>query len=494
MNSKDNKIIKNTFQKFSLSGEILKSIKELKFETPTPIQTKVIPHLKSSNRDLIASAQTGTGKTAAFGLPLLDLTRVNNYKTQSIILCPTRELCIQIANDLTKYAKYIKGLNVVAVYGGARIELQMKALKKGAHIVVGTPGRTKDLIKRKKLLINNVDRVILDEADEMLSMGFKEDLEAILSKTPKEKQTLLFSATMTKKIKEVTKKYMRDALEISVAKMNMASENVKHIFYMVQAKDRYEVVKRIADLNQNIYGIVFCRTRNDTKTVASKLMNDNYNADTLHGDLSQSQRDDVMGRFRKGHIQILVATDVAARGLDVDNLTHIINYNLPDDDEVYIHRSGRTGRAGKKGISIAIVHGREFRKIKEIERKSSISFSKELVPNGDQICKSRLFSLIEKIKKVNVNEKQIGPFLPGIIKKLESLDREELIKHFVSAEFNRYLSYYKNAKDINFTGKYESKSGARGRRGRRRRRGGKGRSKNHYDKKNNNRSGRKRRN
>ncbi len=490
MNSKNNNS-KKTFLNYSLSPELLKSIKELNFEIPTPIQDKVIPHLKSSKQDVIASAQTGTGKTAAFGLPLLDLTDVKNYRTQTIILCPTRELCIQIANDITKYAKYLKGVNVVAVYGGAKIEVQMKALKKGAHIVVGTPGRTKDLIKRKKLLINHVDRVILDEADEMLSMGFKEDLEAILAKTPKEKQTLLFSATMTKKIKEVTKRYMRDAVEISVAKVNMASENVKHIYYMVQAKDRYEVIKRIADFHQNIYGIVFCRTRNDTKTVASKLMNDNYNADTLHGDLSQSQRDDVMARFRKGHIQILVATDVAARGLDVDNLTHIINYNLPDDDEVYIHRSGRTGRAGKKGISIAIVHGREFRKIKEIERKSSISFSKELVPNGDQICKNRLFALIEKIKKVNVNEKQIEPFLPDIIKELESLEREDLIKHFVSAEFNRYLSYYRNARDINFTGKYDSNSSDSGRG-----RGGssRGRSRNRYNKRNNNRSNRKRRN
>ena len=451
MNPKNNNIEVVPFSHTFLKDELLTAIKELGFKKPTPIQEKVIPHLLSSNQDLIASAQTGTGKTAAFGLPLLNLTQVEDLRTQTIILCPTRELCIQITNDLKKYSKYIKGINIVAVYGGASIETQIKGLKKGAHIVIGTPGRTKDLIKRKKLSIINVERVILDEADEMLSMGFKEDLEAILAKTPKIKQTLLFSATMTKNVIAVTKKYMRNALEISVASIKMTAENVTHVLYTVQAKDRYEVIKRVADINPDIYGLVFCRTRRETKEIANKLMNDNYNADTLHGDLSQPQRDEVMGRFRKRQIQLLVATDVAARGLDVVDLTHVINYNLPDDDGIYIHRSGRTGRAGKKGISIAIVHGRETRKINEIENKYGISFAKNLVPNGEEICQKRLFALIDKIETVNVNEKQIEPFLPVIYKKLDWLDREKLIKHFVSAEFNRYLSYYKNAKDINLT-------------------------------------------
>ena len=447
--SSKNKKNKGSFLQFSLKKEIIVAVKELGFENPTPIQQKVIPHLISSGQDLIASAQTGTGKTAAFGLPILELTDIGNRNVQTIILCPTRELCIQISSDLKKYSKYMNMINILAVYGGTKIEKQIKSLKKGPQIVVGTPGRTKDLIRRKKLFIGNVDRLILDEADEMLSMGFKDDLEAILDKTPREKQTLLFSATMTKKVVAVTKKYMNHSKEISVARVNMAAENVEHIYYVVQARDRYEVVKRIADSNPGIYGIVFCRTRRETKEVASKLIHDNYNADTIHGDLSQDERDDVMGRFRKRRLQILVATDVAARGLDVEDLTHIINYNLPDDDEIYIHRSGRTGRAGKGGVSIVIIHGLERRKIKEIERKSGISFSKKLVPSGLDICKKRLLTLIDKIEKVDVNEKQIEPFLPYIYEKLNWLDREELIKHFVSAEFNRYLSYYKNSKDIN---------------------------------------------
>ena len=438
-----------SFSKFSLKGELIKAIKELGFNQPTPIQQRVIPHLISSNQDLIASAQTGTGKTAAFGLPLLDSINIRDTNVQAIILCPTRELCIQITNDLKTYSKYIKMINILAVYGGAKIEKQIKSLKKGPQIVVGTPGRTKDLIRRKKLIIGKIDRLILDEADEILSMGFKDDLETIIKATSKNRQTLLFSATMTPKVVEVTKKYMRNSLEISVASANKTADKVQHVFYMVQAKDRYEVVKRIADMNPNIYGIVFCRTRRETKEVANKLMYDNYNADTIHGELSQAQRDDVMSRFRKRKIQILVATDVAARGLDVEDLTHVINYNFPDDDEIYIHRSGRTGRAGKKGISIVIIHEREIRKLKNIERISGITFSKKLVPNGLEICKKRLYALIDKIEKVEVNENQIEPFLPYIYEKLNLLDREKLIKHFVSAEFNRYLSYYKNSRDIN---------------------------------------------
>ena len=440
---------KESFLNFSLKSELLKSIKELGFNSPTPIQSKVIPHLMSSDQDLIASAQTGTGKTAAFGLPLLDLTNTKVTNVQTLILCPTRELCIQITNDLLSYSKYLKNINILSVYGGVKIEKQIKSLKKGPQIVVGTPGRTNDLIRRKKLIIGNIDRLILDEADEMLSMGFKEDLEAIIQQTPKKKQILLFSATMTQKVVGVTKKYMKNSLEIAVARVNRAADNVEHIYYVVKPRDRYEVVKRIADMNPDIYGIVFCRTRRETKDIAIKLMNDHYNADTIHGDLSQSERDDVMRRFRKGQLQILVATDVAARGLDVEDLTHVINYNLPDDDEIYIHRSGRTGRAGKKGVSIAIINGRNMRKLKEIERTSKISFKKKDVPSGLDICKKRLYALIDKIEKVDVNEDQIEPFLPYIFEKLNWLDREKLIKHFVSTEFNRYLSYYKDSKDVN---------------------------------------------
>ncbi|MBC8214340.1 MAG: DEAD/DEAH box helicase [Candidatus Marinimicrobia bacterium] len=447
----------NNFAETSLKAEIKKAIKELNFENMTPIQAKTIPHLLSSNQDVIASAETGTGKTAAFGLPLIHLTNIEDKTPQTLILCPTRELCIQIARDLTNYSKFIKGLNIVAVYGGASIETQMKALRKGAHIVIGTPGRTKDLIKRKKLFVGNVKRLVLDEADEMLSMGFKEDIDKILSKTSQERQTLLFSATISGKIVDMKKQYLNTPLVISVAKTNKGADNVKHIYYIVQAKDRYEVLKRIADINPNIYGIVFCRTRRETKEVTNKLIHDGYNADAIHGDLSQAQREEVMGNFRKRRLQMLVATDVAARGLDVHSLTHVINYNLPDDSEIYIHRSGRTGRAGKSGISIAITHTRETGKIKAIERISGISFSRESVPSGKDICKKQLYALIDKIEKVEVDETQIEPFLPEIYNKLEWLDRERLIRHFVSAEFNRFLAYYKNAKDIN-TSEERSKS------------------------------------
>ena len=441
--------MKDSFTHFKLDDKIMKSIKELGFKKPTPIQNKVIPHLLLSNQDLIATAQTGTGKTAAFGLPLLQRTDTYSNKIQTLILCPTRELCLQIGKDLSTYSNYFKNINILSVYGGAKIDKQIRSLKKGPQIIVGTPGRTKDLIKRKKLFLKNIKQLVLDESDEMLSMGFKDDLEFIIKSASKEKQILLFSATMNSKVNAVTKKYMKNPLEISVASVNRAAENVDHLFYVVQARDRYEVVKRVADMNPNIYGIVFCRTRRETKEVANKLMNDHYNADTIHGDLTQNERDDVMRRFRKRQLQILVATDVAARGLDVEELTHVINYNLPDDDEIYVHRSGRTGRAGKNGISIAIIHGREHRRIKEIEQKSGISFKRQNVPNGLEICKKRLYTLIDKIEKVKVSEDQIEQFLPYIYDKLNWLDREQLIKHFVSTEFNRYLSYYRDARDIN---------------------------------------------
>jgi len=441
----------HNFKETKLDSNILKAIAEMGFKTPTPIQAKTIPHLMTSNLDLIATAQTGTGKTAAFGLPSIHLTDLKYKDTQTLVLCPTRELCIQIAKDIANYSKYLNGINILAVYGGSDIKTQIKSLNKGAHIVIGTPGRTKDLIKRKKLNIGRIARIILDEADEMLTMGFKEDLEMILSHTPKEKQTLLFSATMSKKVVAITEYYMKNPQKIAAAQMNITAENVQHKYYMVNAKERYEVIKRIADINPNIYGIVFCRTRRETKEIANKLMHDGYNADTLNGDLSQAERDEVMGRFRKRQLQLLVATDVAARGLDVDDLSHIINFNLPDDFEIYVHRSGRTGRAGKKGISIAILHTREMRKIREIEKRTRISSTREDVPSGMDICNTRLYSLIDKVENVEVDEEQIAQFMPDIYKKLEWLERDELIKHFVSTEFNRYLSYYKNARDINIS-------------------------------------------
>ncbi len=439
----------NTFAELGLNDEILQATQELGFETPTPIQAKSIPHLLTSTQDLVAFAQTGTGKTGAFGLPAIHLTKPEDKRTQTLILCPTRELCIQITKDLKSFSKNLKQIGVVAVYGGASSDTQIRELRKAAQIVVATPGRAKDLIRRKRLLLGNVERVVLDEADEMLNMGFKEDLDAILSETLPTKQTLLFSATMSKEILRMTKQYMRDPLEIAAARMNSGADNVKHIYYMVQAKNRYEVLKRIADSNPNIYGLVFCRTRQETKDTAHKFMHDGYNADALHGELSQAQRDEVMGRFRSRKLQILVATDVAARGLDINDLTHVVNYNLPDDSEVYIHRSGRTGRAGKSGTSIAIIHTRELGKIRSIEGKFKLKFTKELVPTGKDICTKQLYSLIDKIEKIQVDNKQIEPFMPAIYEKLEWLSREELIKHFVSAEFNRFLAYYKHAQDIN---------------------------------------------
>jgi len=438
-----------------LQEDIIRAISDLGFETPTPIQAKTIPHLLDSNQDLIALAQTGTGKTAAFGLPAIHLTDIDNKSTQTLVLCPTRELCLQIVKDLSNYSKYIRGLNVVAVYGGSSIDTQIRALRKGAQIVVGTPGRTKDLINRKRLILSNVERVILDEADEMLTMGFKDDLDAILAATPDEKQTLLFSATMSREIISVTKKYMDDPVELSVARMNQGAKNVEHLYYMAHARDRYEVLKRIADMNPNIYGIVFCRTRRETKEIANKLMGDGYNADALYGDLSQAQRDEVMNRFRTKQIQILVATDVAARGIDVNDLTHVININLPDNIESYVHRSGRTGRAGKSGTSIAIIHTREQRRIREVEYKSGVKFTRASIPSGKDICKKQLFTLIDKIENVEVDETQIGPFMEEIYTQLEGMSREDLIKRFVSTEFNRFLAYYKNARDINVSDRKE---------------------------------------
>ncbi len=468
-----------------LSTEIQSAIEDLGFVQPTPVQEKVVPFLLESRQDMVALAQTGTGKTAAFGLPIIQQLDTQKKSVQALILSPTRELAIQIAGDLQNFSKNLGFINIAVVYGGADIVKQMKEIEKGAQIVVGTPGRTLDLIKRKKLQVNEIRWVVLDEADEMLSMGFKDDLDAILENSPAEKQTLLFSATMPQEIVAISKKYMNNIFEISVGKKNTGTANVEHNYYLIHAKDRYLALKRIADVNPNIYGIIFCRTRMETKEVADKLMEDGYNADALHGDLSQSQRDFVMARFRGKHLHMLVATDVAARGLDVNDLTHVINYNLPDDPEVYIHRSGRTGRAGKKGISVTLIHLREKGKLREVERMINQPFIKKMVPSGKEICEKQLFSLIDKVENIDVNNEQIGEFMPVIYKKLAWLDREELIKHFVSVEFNRFLTYYENAPDINvdethhndreFSGRGERNSrgdrGERGDRGDRRDRG-----------------------
>ncbi|HJN54271.1 MAG TPA: DEAD/DEAH box helicase, partial [Flavobacteriaceae bacterium] len=406
----------------------------------------------TNHQDLISLAQTGTGKTAAFGLPIIQQIDPKIKHVQAIVLCPTRELCIQIAKDLIAFSKYLDYVKVLPVYGGTNIENQIKSIKKGVQIIVGTPGRTKDLIKRKILKLDIVNKVVLDEADEMLSMGFKDDLDFILDRTSNNRQTMLFSATMSKEVISISKKYMKDAKEIAVAKVNSAAKNVEHHIYDVSSRHKYDALKRIADYNPNIYGIVFCRTRRHTKEITKKFINDGYNADAIHGDLSQGQRDEVMSRFRDKSLQMLIATDVAARGLDVEDLTHIINYSLPDDPEIYTHRSGRTGRAGKSGISIAISNSRESRKIKSIENKSQIKFLKKEVPTGKDICSIQLFKLIEKIEKVKVDDKQIEPYLDDIYKKLEWLSREDLIKHFVSAEFNRFLEYYKGSNNINNKG------------------------------------------
>lgn len=459
----------STFKELGLSEEILHGIEDLGFVEPMPIQEKVTPFLLGdSTEDLVALAQTGTGKTAGFGLPLLQLTDSSVQKIQALVLSPTRELCIQISNDLKNFSKYIKGMKIVPVYGGENIVTQFKQLDVPPQILVATPGRLIDLIERGKVKLSSIRYLVLDEADEMLNMGFQEDIERILQEIPEERRTLLFSATMPKEIANIAKKYMRNSVEIAIGRKNSGTENVEHIYYMVQAKDRYNCLKRVVDINPDIYAIIFCRTRQETKDVAEKLMQDGYNADALHGDLSQAQRDTVMQRFRNKTLQILVATDVAARGLDVNNLTHVINYNLPDDVENYTHRSGRTGRAGKKGISISIIHSKEKGKIKTIERTINRTFVQQTVPSGLEVCKSQLFSLINRIQNAgeNIDKEQIQPYLPMIMEQLKDLSREDLIVNFVSQEFNRFLEYYKNAPDLNIPEKDKKSRGDRDRSGR----------------------------
>lgn len=438
-----------TFLETGLNPEIIKAISEIGFQIPTPIQEKVIPFLLNNKKDLIALAQTGTGKTAAYGLPILNEIEAADKQNNALILCPTRELCIQISNDLVDYAKYLEKVRIVPVYGGSGIDAQIRAIRRGVNIIVATPGRLIDLMERNVIDLSFVENVVLDEADEMLNMGFSESLNKIMSNLPKERTTMLFSATMANEVAQIASKYMKKPHEIVVGNKNSGAENVRHLCYVVHAKDKYNTLKRLVDYYPNVYGIIFCRTRAETQEIADKLIGDGYNSEPLHGDLSQPQRDLVMSKFRNKTIRLLVATDIAARGIDVDNLTHIINYNLPDEAEQYTHRSGRTGRAGKTGISIAIINMREKSKIKIIEKKIGKQFEWDLVPSGKEVCEKQLFNLIEKIEHIEVEHEDIEPFLPVIYKKLGWLEKEDLIKRLVSVEFNRFLQYYKNSSDLN---------------------------------------------
>ena len=437
-----------TFEELGVSPEIRKAIEEMGYENPMPVQEEVIPYLLGENNDVVALAQTGTGKTAAFGLPLLQQIDVKNRVPQSLILCPTRELCLQIAGDLNDYSKYIDGLKVLPVYGGSSIDSQIRSLKRGVHIIVATPGRLLDLMERKTVSLSTVHNIVMDEADEMLNMGFTDSINAILADVPKERNTLLFSATMSPEIARISKNYLQNAKEITIGRKNESTSNVKHVAYTVQAKDKYAALKRIVDYYPQIYGIIFCRTRKETQEIADKLMQEGYNADSLHGELSQAQRDAVMQKFRIRNLQLLVATDVAARGLDVDDLTHVINYGLPDDTESYTHHSGRTGRAGKTGTSIAIINLREKGKLREIERIIGKKFIAGEMPTGKQICEKQLIKVIDELEKVKVNEEEITDFMPEIYRKLEWLSKEDLIKRMVSHEFNRFLDYYRDREEI----------------------------------------------
>ena len=437
-----------TFQELGICDEILKAITELGYENPMPVQEQVIPHLLNEETDLVALAQTGTGKTAAFGLPVIQRIDRSLCQPQALILSPTRELCLQIAGDLTDYSQYIDGLTILPVYGGSSIESQIRTLKKGVHIIVATPGRLLDLLERKTVRLDHVSTVIMDEADEMLNMGFLDSINAILAQVPQERKMLLFSATMPREIEQIARTYMHNPQEIVVGSRNEGAENVRHVYYMVHAKDKYQALKRIADYYPNIYGIIFCRTRRETQEIADQLIADGYNADSLHGELSQAQRDAVMQKFRLRNLQLLVATDVAARGLDVTDLTHVINYGLPDDIETYTHRSGRTGRAGKSGVSVAIIHSREKGKMRAIEKIIGKKFERGLVPTGEQICEKQLFNLADRIEKVKVNEEAIAKYLPNISRKLGWLNEQDLIKRIVSLEFNRLIDYYRDTPDL----------------------------------------------
>lgn len=437
------------FKNMGLSDDLLQGIATLGFETPTPVQELVIPVALTTDDDFIALAQTGTGKTAAFGLPLLERIDPRERSVQALILCPTRELCVQVASDLMNYSQFAHQYKVVAVYGGASIETQIRQIKAGAQVVVATPGRLMDLMSRKAVRLDTVQRVVLDEADEMLNMGFKEAIDFILASAENRKSIWLFSATMPEEVRTIAATYMHNPRELSTGKRNQTNENIEHIYYVCRADDRYATLKRVVDANPGIYALIFCRTKNDTKEIAEQMIRDGYDSDALHGDLAQSDRDRVMQRFRENNLQLLIATDVAARGLDVSNISHVINYGLPDEVETYTHRSGRTGRAGKTGISISIITSKFEEKIAQIERKTKAKFSRQMIPTGYEVCEKQLFHIVQNIHDQEVHQAEIEPFLPRIYKELEELSKEELIKRFASVEFNRFLAYYRNAPDIN---------------------------------------------
>ena len=467
-----------TFEELGVSEEIRRAITELGFESPMPVQEEVIPYLLGSNNDVIALAQTGTGKTAAFGIPVLQRLDPTSRDTQALILSPTRELCLQIADDLKDFSKYMNGINIVAVYGGTSIDNQIRALRHGAQVIVATPGRLIDLMNRGKANLDKVYNVVLDEADEMLNMGFTESINEIFEGVPADRNTLLFSATMSREIERIAKSYLREYKEIVVGSRNEGAENVNHIYYMVHAKDKYLALKRIVDFNPKIFGIIFCRTKLETQEIADKLIHDGYNAESLHGDLSQQQRDLTMQKFRQHLTQLLVATDVAARGLDVDDLTHVINFGLPDDIESYTHRSGRTGRAGKKGTSISIMHIREKHKMRAIEKEIGKSFVEGVIPSAKEICKKQLYKVMDQIVKTDVNDEEIDPFMTDINRYFEFIDKEDLIKKIVSMEFGKFLAYYADAPEIEAPSKSSrdssGKRSGKGERGGRGERGGKG--------------------
>ena len=451
----------NPFSNLGIRHDIVNAITELGFSSPTPIQEQAIPVLLSGSNDFVGLAQTGTGKTAAFGLPVLELLDFEENYPQALILCPTRELCLQITNDLKKYSKNMTNVNVVAVYGGASISDQLRQIKRGVQIVVATPGRMLDIINRKAIDFSQVQYVVLDEADEMLNMGFQEDIDQILSTTPNDKKTWLFSATMPAEVRRIAKKYMTDPFEVTKGTRNTGNANIDHEYYIVRARDKYAAFKRIVDFNPEIFGIVFCRTKIETQEIAESLIKDGYNADALHGDLSQQQRDKVMKRYRDRSLQLLIATDVAARGIDVNDVTHVINYSLPDEIENYTHRSGRTARAGKTGVSIAIINSKELGKIRQIERVIGKQFTKAEIPNGFDVCEKQLFALVHKVHNVSVNQEQIEQYIPRIMDEFKDLDKEEIIKRFASLEFNRFLEYYSKAPDLNAAASEERSRGDR---------------------------------
>jgi ATP-dependent RNA helicase DeaD len=438
-----------TFNELGLRAEVLRALEDLGFETPTPIQEESIPQLLSENRDLVGLAQTGTGKTAAFGLPLIESIDFDKKFVQGVIIAPTRELGIQIAEDFKKYTKYIKGANIATIYGGASIEIQAREVKRGAQIVVATPGRLNDMIRRNMVKLNQVSVAILDEADEMLNMGFKEDIDTILSQTPEDKNVWLFSATMPKEVARIASTYMNNPIEVTVGTKNAANTDIHHVYYTINDRNRYFALKRMLDFHPEIYGLVFCRTKRLTQEVADKLMKDGYSAAPLHGDLSQSQRDHAMKKFRDKTVQILVATDVAARGIDVNEISHVIHYNLPEEVENYNHRSGRTGRAGNKGESISFASAKEIGRIKSIERIIKLEIEHATIPSGKEVCEKQLFALVNNVKNVEVKEEEIENFLPSIFEQLEEFSKEEVIKKFVSAEFNHFLEYYDGSRDLN---------------------------------------------